>query len=92
MHPLLVVFAVAGAAAAFCWVASLVTRDHSWVDRLWSVVPVVYVWIFAGAAGSGDARGSTIFTESITKSKYPEYAEYQPRRRPSCRFPAVGSV
>jgi steroid 5-alpha reductase family enzyme len=56
MHPLLVVFAVAGAVAAFCWVASLITRDHSWVDRLWSIVPVVYVWIFAGAAGFGDAR------------------------------------
>ncbi|MGB3909518.1 MAG: DUF1295 domain-containing protein [Pseudolysinimonas sp.] len=56
MHPLLVVFAVAGAVAAFCWVASLVTRDHSWVDRLWSIVPVVYVWIFAGAAGFADAR------------------------------------
>jgi steroid 5-alpha reductase family enzyme len=56
MHPLLVVIAVAGAVAAFCWVASLVSRDHSWVDRLWSIVPVVYVWIFAGAAGFGDAR------------------------------------
>ena len=41
MHPLLVVIAVAGAVAAFCWIASLVSRDHSWVDRLWSIVPVV---------------------------------------------------
>lgn len=56
MHPLFVVIAVAGAVAAFCWVASLVSRDHSWVDRLWSIVPVVYVWIFAGAAGFADAR------------------------------------
>ena len=29
---------------------------HSWVDRLWSIVPVVYVWIFAGYAGFADAR------------------------------------
>ena len=56
MHPLLVVIAVAGAVAAFCWIASLVSKDHSWVDRLWSIVPVVYVWIFAGAAGFADAR------------------------------------
>ena len=56
MHPLLVVIAVAGAVAAFCWIASLVSHDHSWVDRLWSIVPVVYVWIFAGAAGFADAR------------------------------------
>ncbi|WP_374311827.1 DUF1295 domain-containing protein [Microbacterium sp.] len=50
MDPLLVVLIVAGAASAFCWIASLVTKDTSWVDRLWSVVPVVYVWIFAVAA------------------------------------------
>jgi steroid 5-alpha reductase family enzyme len=56
MHPLVVVIAVAGAVAAFCWIASLISRDHSWVDRLWSIVPIVYVWIFAAAAGFGDAR------------------------------------
>jgi steroid 5-alpha reductase family enzyme len=55
MDPLLVVLIVAGAASAFCWIASLVTKDTSWVDRLWSVVPVVYVWIFAVAAlGAGE--------------------------------------
>ena len=51
MHPIWIVVIVAGAAAAFCWVASLITKDNSWVDRLWSIVPVIYVWIFAGAAG-----------------------------------------
>jgi steroid 5-alpha reductase family enzyme len=56
MHPLLVVIAVAGAVAAFCWIASLVSKDHSWVDRLWSIVPIVYVGIFAGAAGFTDPR------------------------------------
>lgn len=56
MDPLQVVIIVAAAAAAFCWIASLVTGDHSWVDRLWSIVPVAYAWIFAGAAGFADAR------------------------------------
>ncbi|KRB38803.1 DUF1295 domain-containing protein [Microbacterium sp. Root180] len=50
MDPLLVVLIVAGAASAFCWIASLITKDTSWVDRLWSIVPVVYVWIFAISA------------------------------------------
>lgn len=50
MDPLLIVIATAALASAFCWVASLITKDTSWVDRLWSIVPVVYVWIFAGAA------------------------------------------
>jgi steroid 5-alpha reductase family enzyme len=56
MSPLLVVIIVAAAVSAACWIASLLTRDTSWVDRIWSVVPVVYVWVFAGAAGFADVR------------------------------------
>ena len=50
MDPLLLVLMVAGVSAAFCWITSLLTNETSWIDRLWSIVPVVYVWIFAGAA------------------------------------------
>ena len=28
----------------------------SWVDRIWSIVPVIYVWIFAVAALAGGSR------------------------------------
>ncbi|HTN58104.1 MAG TPA: DUF1295 domain-containing protein, partial [Protaetiibacter sp.] len=56
MSPLMLVFIVAGAVSAACWIASLITRDTSWVDRIWSVVPVVYVWIFASASGFTDVR------------------------------------
>src|SRR3954469_17467874 len=56
MSPLLVVVLVVLVVCAFCWIASLVTKDTSWVDRIWSIVPVVYVWIFAIAAGLGDVR------------------------------------
>jgi len=56
MTPLVVVLIVAGAVSAFVWITSLITREHSWVDRLWSIVPIVYVWIFAGFAGFTDAR------------------------------------
>ncbi len=45
---------ICGGVAAACWLASVFSREYSWVDRLWSVVPVVYMWIFA--ARSGDAR------------------------------------
>ena len=50
VDPLLLVLIVFGAVCAFCWIASLITKDTSWVDRIWSVVPVVYVWIFAISA------------------------------------------
>jgi len=56
VSPLIIVIIVAGAATVFAWISSIVTGDSSWVDRLWSIVPVVYVWIFAGAAGFADAR------------------------------------
>ncbi len=40
----------------------------------------VLVWTVAGAAVLTILFiGSTVFTESITKSKYPEYSEYQAR-------------
>jgi steroid 5-alpha reductase family enzyme len=47
---------VAGGSTAIVWVLSLVTGDHSWVDRIWSIIPVVYLWIFAGSTGLADAR------------------------------------
>lgn len=30
----------------FCFVASCVTNNDSWIDRFWSIIPVVYAWIF----------------------------------------------
>lgn len=38
---------VAGVVCAFAWVASLVTGDTSWVDHLWSLLPAIYLIIFA---------------------------------------------
>ncbi|MEY9905170.1 steroid 5-alpha reductase family enzyme [Catenulispora sp. MAP12-49] len=45
--------------AAVClatWLMSVLTREYSWVDRIWSIVPVAYVGIFAGTAGFHDTR------------------------------------
>ncbi|GAB3601398.1 DUF1295 domain-containing protein [Microbacterium tumbae] len=53
MDALLAVVVTAAIASAACWVLSLITRDTSWVDRAWSIVPVIYVWIFAAAAIGG---------------------------------------
>ena len=56
MNPLIVALYTAAGVCLFVWIASLISHDHSWVDRIWSVIPVAYVWIFAGAAGLGNAR------------------------------------
>lgn len=38
------------------WILSVITKEYSWVDRIWSIIPVVYVWIFAGFSGFTDVR------------------------------------
>ena len=30
----------------YCFIRSTITKDYSQVDRLWSILPVVYSWIF----------------------------------------------
>ncbi|RDV44509.1 hypothetical protein DOE76_12175 [Leifsonia sp. ku-ls] len=56
MEPIIVCLWILAAVCALTWVLSLITNEHSWVDRLWSIVPVVYVWVFAGFAGLSDVR------------------------------------
>ncbi|WP_439563887.1 DUF1295 domain-containing protein [Microcella sp.] len=56
MDPVAIVLGIAAGVSLFTWVASLVTGDHSWVDRIWSIVPIVYVAVFWAATGFTDAR------------------------------------
>lgn len=56
MKPFVLVLIVAGAFGALAWIASLVSGDTSWVDRLWSIVPVIYLWVFAAWAGLHNVR------------------------------------
>jgi len=56
MNPLLAVTVIAAIVSLVVWVLSLITHEHSWVDRAWSIVPVIYVWVCAGAAGLADLR------------------------------------
>ncbi|WP_426515352.1 DUF1295 domain-containing protein [Diaminobutyricibacter sp. McL0618] len=56
MDPFFACLWILAGACALTWILSLITGEHSWVDRIWSIVPVVYVWVFAGAAGLADAR------------------------------------
>jgi steroid 5-alpha reductase family enzyme len=39
-----------------CWLLSTVFQEYSWVDRIWSVVPPVYIGLIAAGADFGDAR------------------------------------
>lgn len=56
MTPLGLVVLIAAGVGLVAWIVSLVTGDCSQIDRLWSILPVVYVWVFAGFARLGNAR------------------------------------
>lgn len=49
--PLVIVSILAIGFALVSYVLGLVTGDLSWVDRMWSTVPVLYAWIYAHMAG-----------------------------------------
>ncbi|MBM9466332.1 DUF1295 domain-containing protein [Nakamurella sp. YIM 132084] len=49
------VIVLAAVVAVATEIASVLTRDSSWVDRIWSIVPVLSLWVFAGSA-DWDAR------------------------------------
>lgn len=42
--------------AALCWLMSLITRECSWIDRLWSILPPVYCLIVANDLEFQDPR------------------------------------
>lgn len=56
MSPLHVAILAAAAAAALCWLLAELFREHSWVDRLWSLLPPAYVAWFAAQDGFSDPR------------------------------------
>ena len=51
MDIVVIVVGIAAGVSLVTWIASLVTGDHSWVDRIWSIVPIVYVGAFWAATG-----------------------------------------
>lgn len=50
-HALRVALVACASLAGLVWLLSAVTREYSWVDRLWSLAPPGYAWWFAYASG-----------------------------------------
>ena len=42
---------VCGCSVAWCFVAGEITHNYSQMDKLWSILPVAYVWIIAARGG-----------------------------------------
>ena len=43
------------------WLLSVLTREYSWVDRIWSLAPIVYTGTIASWNGFDDARLDVMF-------------------------------
>jgi Protein of unknown function (DUF1295) len=54
--PFFEVIPLCAALAFACWLLSVLTREYSWVDRLWSVAPPLYLWLMAWRDAFSDAR------------------------------------
>lgn len=54
--PLTAAFVACAVLAAWCWVVSVLTGNYSQVDRLWSILPVLYVFHFAARGGFAHPR------------------------------------
>lgn len=44
---LLVLLIICGASALYCFIAGELSRNNSQMDKLWSVLPIAYVWVIA---------------------------------------------
>src|SRR5688572_6341857 len=49
MDPLALSLWIFVGASAGTWLLSVLTREYSWTDRIWSVIPIVYVAVFVVA-------------------------------------------
>ena len=56
MTPLALCLIICAVASLLTWLLSVITKDYSQVDRIWSIIPAVYLWVFACCAGLHDAR------------------------------------
>ncbi|WP_127793237.1 DUF1295 domain-containing protein [Agromyces sp. LHK192] len=64
MNALVVSALLCALVTAGTWLASVLSKEHSWVDRIWSIAPIAYVWIFA--AGDGFSPRLVLMASLVT--------------------------
>lgn len=42
---------VCGCSILYCFIVGEITRNNSQMDKLWSILPIIYTWIIAGYSG-----------------------------------------
>ena len=47
LDTLLILACICGGSALYCFVVGEITRNNSQMDKLWSILPIAYVWVIA---------------------------------------------
>ena len=48
---LIILLIITGSSALYCFVVGEITRNNSQMDKLWSILPIVYTWVIAAKGG-----------------------------------------
>lgn len=56
MNPLLVCFGLLVAVCVAAWAVTAKSGSAMWLDRLWSIMPPIYAWVFVAGSGFIDER------------------------------------
>jgi steroid 5-alpha reductase family enzyme len=51
LDTLMILIIVTGISVAYCFIVGEITGNNSQMDKLWSILPIVYAWIIAGKSG-----------------------------------------
>ncbi len=51
LETLKILILVTSISAAYCFIAGEITRNNSQMDKLWSILPIVYAWIIVAKSG-----------------------------------------
>lgn len=51
LETLKILIIVTSVSAAYCFIAGEITRNNSQMDKLWSILPIVYAWIIVAKGG-----------------------------------------
>lgn len=48
LDTMLILMCICGGSMLYCFVVGEITRNNSQMDKLWSILPIAYVWVIAG--------------------------------------------
>ncbi|MEY4321263.1 MAG: hypothetical protein RLZZ471_1204 [Actinomycetota bacterium] len=63
MSSLYVAFLICVGVSFATWLFSVITKEYSWVDRIWSIAPIAYLCTL-GSTASGQSLQSPTFGSS----------------------------